>query len=121
MDYAITIAQGSLAGAMTWDECGDLANNVYLSLAVEKGSWFHNPDFGLRRRERMKNTEQNAALIRHDYLEALQWLLDTGKAKEVRVNVRRDRAIDLGRLLIDVEVRQTNDRAVAFTFFQEVA
>jgi len=121
MDYAIAVDAGNLTGTMSWEACDSLVNNMFLSLAVERGAWWHNPAFGLRRRQRLKNTETTAALIRHDYLEALQWLLDTGKAKEVLVTVRRDRAVDLNRLLILVEVAQADNRRVSFTVFQEVA
>jgi phage gp46-like protein len=121
MDYAITVDASNLTGRMSWEPCDSLVNNIFLSLAVRRGAWFHNPDFGLRRRERLKNTEQTGALIRHDYLDALQWLIDTGKAKEVRVAVQRDRAIDINRLLVAIEVVQADNRRVTFTVFQEVA
>ncbi|MDR2551461.1 MAG: phage GP46 family protein [Desulfobulbus sp.] len=120
MDYAITVDARNLTGRMSWDACDSLVNNVFLSLAVERGSWWHNPEFGLRKRRRLKNTESTAALIRHDYLDALQWLIDTKKALEVEVEVWRDRAIDLHRMLIAIEVRQADNRRVSFTVFREV-
>lgn len=120
MDYAISIENGSFVGSMTWDECTTLSNNIYLSLAVERGSFFHNPKFGLRKRARLKNTEATAALIRHDYQDALQWLIDVGRAKAVRVQVERDRLIDLHRLKVRVEVEQINGRVVTFETFRQV-
>lgn len=119
MDYAIATEDG-LTGAMSFDQATDLTNNIFLSLTVAKGSWFHNPGFGLRQRSRMKNTETTAALIRHDYEEALQWLLDTGKAKSVEVWVDRDRIQDLNRLKLLVEVVQADGRKVSFETFTEV-
>jgi len=120
MDYAITIENGDLSGSMTWDACTTISNNIYLSLAVERGSWFHNPAFGLRKRVRMKNTESTAALIRHDYKEALQWLIDTGRAKSVEVYSERDPSVDLHRLKLMVEVTQADGRVVSFETFREV-
>lgn len=105
---------------MTWGECTTLANNVFLSLAVERGSFFHRPGFGLRKRGRMKNTAATAALIRHDYLDALQWLIDLGRAKSVKVAAERDRTVDLHRLKISIEVEQADGRVLTFETFREV-
>ncbi len=120
MDYAIAIAAGGLSGEMTWDPCATIANNVYLSLAVERGTFFHNPAFGLRKRDRLKNTDQTAALIRHDYQEALQWLIDVGRARAVRVSVQRQPSIDPYRLAILIEVEQADGRVLTFETFKEV-
>jgi len=119
MDYAITIGD-NLAGAMTFDPAADISNNIYLSLTVKKGSFFHNPSFGLRQRGRLKNTETTAALIRHDYKDALQWLIDTGRAKSVEVWAERDRTQDLNRLKLLVEVVQADGHKVTFEIFREV-
>ncbi len=118
MDFAITLQDGQ--AQMTFSEAGDIFNNLYLSLTVGKGSFFHNPAFGLRQRGRLKNTKATAALIRHDYQEALQWLIDTGRAKSVDVSVERDRRQDLNRLKLLVEVVQADGRTVTFTTFKEV-
>jgi len=120
MDFAIAIVQVSLAGSMTWEECTTIANNVFLSLSVERGSFFHRPGFGLRKRARMKNTESTAALIRSDYKEALQWLVDTGRARSVAVSVQRDVLVDQHRLKILVEVTQADGRTLRFNTFREV-
>lgn len=119
MDFAITIPADGQA-QMTFDEAGDIFNNIYLSVTVEKGSFFHNPGFGLRRRDRLKNTEATAELIRHDYKDALQWLIDTGRAKSVDVSAERDRRQDLNRLKLLIEVVQADGRTVTFTTFKEV-
>jgi phage gp46-like protein len=118
MDFAISLQDGQ--PQMTFNEAGDINNNIYLSLTVAKGAFFHNPEFGLRQRGRLKNTEATAALIRHDYKEALQWLIDTGRAKSVEVFAERDRTQDLNRLKLMVEVEQADGRTVTFTTFREV-
>ena len=119
MDYAIATEDG-LTGAMSFDPATDLTNNIFLSLTVKKGSWFHNPSFGLRQRDRLKNTENTTSLIRHDYIDALKWLLDTGRAKSVEVWVERDRTQDLNRLKILVEVVQADGQKVTFETYREV-
>lgn len=118
MDFAITLQDDQ--AQMTFNEAGDIFNNIYLSLTVVKGSFFHNPAFGLRQRSRMKNTVATAALVCHDYKEALQWLIDTGRARSVDVSSERDRRQDLNRLKLLVEVVQADGRTVTFTIFREV-
>jgi phage gp46-like protein len=119
MDYAIAIEEGGVVGRMTWDPSTSLQNNIYLSLTVTRGSFFHNPAFGLQKRGRMKNSEATAALIRHDYQQALQWLVDTGKAKSVAVFAQRDE-FNLYRLKMLVEVIQADGKKVSYSAFHEV-
>ena len=118
MDYAITLQDG-LAG-MSFDPANGIFNNVYHSLTVPRGSFFHNPSFGLRQRGRLKNTPATAALIRQDYLEALQWLIDVARAKAIDVQTERDNLQDLSRLKILVTVTQADGRVLTFTTFKEV-
>ncbi len=118
MDFAIVMNNGQ--AEQTFDKAADIFNNVYLSLAIKKGSWWVDPEFGLRDRGRMKNTEQNARLVRQDCLEALQWLLSTGRATAIEVTVQRDRTEDLHRLKILVEATQANGQQVTFETFKEV-
>jgi phage gp46-like protein len=120
MDFSLIIDNQTGAADMSFDQCTDLLNNIYLSLTIIKGTWFHRRDFGIVRRERMKNTEQTARLIRQDCLEALQWLLDTGRAASIDVAVERDRSQDLNRLKLAVQVQQADGRVITFTTFREV-
>jgi phage gp46-like protein len=118
MDFAIATDQG--LGAMTFDRAGDILNNIFLSLAIGQGSWWFNPGFGLRRRDRLKNTEATARLVREDCKQALQWLLDSGRAAAIEVFVERDRSQDTGRLRILVEATQADGNRVTYETFQEV-
>lgn len=118
MDYAIVMNNGQ--PEQTFEKAGDIFNNIFLSLAIKKGSWWQDPDFGLRDRGRMKNTEANARLIRQDHKEALQWIIDTGRATSIEVYVERDRSQDLNRLKILVEATQADGRKVTFETFKEV-
>jgi phage gp46-like protein len=111
--------------ALELDHAADttITNNIYLSLMVPQGSWFHNPEFGSRlhllRRE--KNTERTAYLAREYCREALQWLLDSGRATAIDITVQSDRSLDPYRLLILVEATQADGMQISFTLFQEVA
>ncbi len=122
MDFAIVMGIDGKTGQMTFDasENGNLMNNVWLSLSVEKGSFFQNTDFGLRRRARLKNTEATAALIVEDYKSALQWLIDTGKAVAIDVTAERDKTQDIHRLKMAVEVTPEKGDKIVFTRFEEV-
>lgn len=125
MDFAIDIAtDGSAIGAMTFNQAkhGNLMNNIYLSLAVKKGSWFQDLNFGSRLHllQRAKNTEQTAALTEEYCKEALQWLIDTGRAKKIEVYSERDRLQDLHRLKLLVVVTKMDGEPVSFDTFVEV-
>ena len=118
MDYAITLQDG--LASMSFDPADGIFNNVYLSLTVARGTFFHNTSFGLRQRGRLKNTPATAALIRQDYLEALQWLIDTGKATAIQVTVQQKTLQNLNRLELLVAVTQADGRVLTFTAFKEV-
>lgn len=97
-------------------------NNVYLSLMLRKGSFFAAPDFGSRLHllHRAKNTARTELLAREYCREALQWLLDTGRATAVEVFAERDRQQNLNLLKLLVEVTQTDGRELTFQTFVEV-
>ena len=120
MDFAIIIDNSTGQAGMTFDQSTDLMNNVWLSLTVIQGTWFHRPTFGVPRRERLKNTPSTARLIQQDCEEALKWLLDTGRATNIDVITERDRSQDLNRLKIAVQVQQADGRSITFTIFREV-
>ncbi len=120
MDFAITT--DGTTGQMTFDKVTDIMNNIYLSLMVKKGSFFQTPEFGSRLHllHRAKNTAGTAKLAEEYCKEALQWLLDTGRAKKIDVYSQRDRLQDLNRLKLLVEVTQSDGRQVSFETFVEV-
>ncbi len=123
MDFAIDIAtDGSAIGEMTFDQVTNIMNNVYLSLMVRRGAFFQNPTFGSRLHElaREKNTEHTASMVREYCKEALQWLIDCGRATKVDVYTERDPSEDLHRIKFLVEVTQADGRKVSFEQFVEV-
>jgi phage gp46-like protein len=122
MDFAIEIENGSAIGSMTLNASSSIMNNVYLSLMVKRGSFFQNLDFGSRLHllHRAKNTERTAILAKEYCKEALQWLLDTGRATAIDVYTERDRRIDLCRLKLQVAVTQADGKKVDFITYVEV-
>ncbi len=120
MDFRIDIEQGTGMGAMTFNKADNIMNNIYLSLMVEKGSFFQNPDFGFNRPKREKNTEKTAALFEERARQALQWMLETGRAIKIDVSSERDRLQDLNRLKLLIEVTQADGQKVPYETFVEV-
>ncbi len=123
MDFAITIDNQTGLGQMTFEKATKLMNNIYLSLKVKKGSFFADTSFGSRLYllERSKNTDRTMRLAIDYCKEALQWLIDTGKASAVQVYAERDRTQDLHRLKLLIEVTPVSGAdPVAFSTFIEV-
>jgi phage gp46-like protein len=123
MDFAITIEDRTGLGSMTFEKATTLMNNVYLSLMVQQGSFFANTSFGSRLYllRRAKNTETTKRLAMDYCREALQWLINSGKAIAIDVYAERDRTQDLHRLKLLIEVTPyTGAPPVAFSTFIEV-
>lgn len=120
MDFGIETSTGQ--GEMTYDPVTDIRNNIYLSLEVRRGSFFARPGFGSRLHllSREKNTARTAAIARDYCREALQWLLDSGRASAIEVTVERDPEGDPHRLKILVQATQADLTPVTFETFQEV-
>jgi len=120
MDFALQIDGGQ--AAMTFDKETTIVNNIYLSLMVKKGSFFYNPSFGSRLHElkREKNTPATARKAEDYCREALQWLLDTGKAIKIDIYTERDIAQDPHRLKLLIEVTPANGPIIPFSTFIEV-
>lgn len=122
MDFSITIDNQTGLGQMTFDKAATIMNNIYLSLKVQRGSFFADTSFGSRLHllQRAKNTEATARLAMDYCKEALQWMIDAGKIKSVEVYYERDRRQDLNRLKLLVEVTPLSGPAVSFSLFIEV-
>lgn len=115
MDFAIVDSD------QTFTPATDIGNNIYISLAVVRGTWWFNRSFGMRDTRRLKNTAQNARLVEAYIREALQWLIDTGRAAQIDIATERDLTQDLHRLKAVITVTQSNGRQVTFDKFVEVA
>lgn len=123
MDFAITIEDQTGRGQMTFDKTTTIMNNIYLSLMVKRGSFFANTAFGSRLHllEQNKDTAQTAQRAVGYAKEALQWMIDAGKAQAVAVYARRERQLNANRLALLIEVTPTtSDQPVAFSVFINV-
>jgi len=116
MDFAIVINDGGQP-EMSFDQATNIFNNIYLSLKVRRGSWFFDPQFGSRLHLLKKNTPRAASLAEEYAREALQWLLDTGRATEIDVLAERDTLQDVSRLKLLVEVTQADGEQIVYTDF----
>jgi phage gp46-like protein len=119
MDFGIETT--GICGEMTFSPPDDqVMNNIFLSLSITKGTFFARPDFGMRPLTREKNTDQTAALAREYCLEALQWLLDSGKVTAIEVAVERDMDENPNRLKILVQAIKADLSTITFQTYQEV-
>lgn len=117
-DFTITTSQG--IGQMSYAGGDSLFNNVFLSLAVARGSLFVAPGFGLQRRPRVKNSDATARLIKGDIQSALQWLLDTKRAIRIEVTMERETLYDKNRLKAAITVTAPDNRVINYEKFVEV-
>ena len=123
MDYAIAIDATNGHGQMTFVKSSTIMNNIYLSLMLRRGSYFADPAFGSRLHllKRAKDTARTARLAMDYCKEALQWMLDTGRAASVQVYAKRDLSEHTRRLMLLVEgIPPQGGNAVTFTTFIEV-
>ena len=123
MDFALSIDNRTGLAAMSFEKATTLMNNVFLSLTVKRGSFFADTSFGSRLHllQRAKNTETTKRLAEDYAREALQWMLDTGKATNIDVRAERDRTVNLYRMKLLVEVTPANgEEPVAFSTFVNV-
>lgn len=109
-----------LPGSEVAPDNRDCSNNIFLSLAILRGSWWFNPAFGMRDVRRLKNTARTAKRVKDYAEEALQWLLDIGRCTRISVAVDRDPTRDPYRLKLLVEAEQADGLSVSYTTFKEV-
>ena len=117
MDFKIVYADGK--GAMTFAPADSIANNIFLSLNIRKGTFFADPEFGMRELPG-KNTPKSPELVEAYALEALQWILDTGRAKSITLSAYQDKEKYPDRILLTGEAIQADGRTVPFEQFVEV-
>lgn len=117
MSFSVTSKDG--APVMSFQSGSDLLTNVILSVEIARGTFFAAPDFGLRRRPQAKSTPRTARLIKQDIEEALQWLLDTGRATSIEVEVEIDSA-DRHRIKWRALVTGAKGNQISYEKFVEV-
>jgi phage gp46-like protein len=118
MDYTLTLTQGLPEVALS--KSTSLLNNVYLSLAVRKGSLIHRIDFGSRL-HLLKRIDTNSLKLAADYCkEALQWLIDIGRLVSVSVAVEPDLA-NQSQICLAVSCVRADGGSDEFSIFYKVA
>ena len=100
---------------MSYDADPTIATDLLFSALVKQGSFFFNPDFGLRELPK-KNTAQNIALIGDSYKESAKWLIAAGRAKSIDVLAEPDES-DRSRVDVQMKAVQANDKPVEFETF----
>jgi len=93
-----------------------------LSLMVSKGSFFQRPAFGSRLHllHRSKMTARTAALAVAYCKEALQWIIDLGRAISIDVDAEVDRTVDPSRLKLKITAEQADGRPITYETWLEV-
>lgn len=117
MDFSIVTANGK--ADMSWNPADSLKNNVWLSLNIRRGSFFAAMDFGMRKPPG-KNTPKAEALVKEYAQEALQWMLNTGRATEIEVSTVRDTQRWPNRILLSGTIVQASGRRLPFEQFVEL-
>ena len=104
---------------MTWERPTDISGLVWLSLNIEQGAFFNSPNFGFKLSDIKKITASNIQLIKTRAELALQWLLDTGKAKAIDVIVERDTQ-DYNRINWRAEIEQADGLTLTSSGFKTI-
>ena len=116
MDFSIT--RDGADADMSFTPTDNLDTAVFLSIEVTRGSFFAAPSLGSRfhllRRE--KNLSRVIDQAEAYAVEALQWLVDLGRATSVTATA----ALVSGRLKLAVAVVQANGRELSYETFVEV-
>lgn len=118
-DGKLIINLDGLATLMRGEEENTILNNLYLSLAIRKGSWWIDPEFGLDLPQGMKVTSATAADLRQRILKATAWIIRLGRARSIEVYTERD-DINPGRINSAVRAVQADGREIQFSTFLEV-
>jgi len=70
---------------VTLNPADKLLNAVLLSLHIERGAWFFDPDFGFPRDKIKTTSAADIALARQYALECLKWIITAKMAKSIDV------------------------------------
>lgn len=108
-----------VSGAPLRDPANGLANAVYLRLMTPRGSYWADPLMGSRLHEvaREKDVARVAVLARQYAEQALQPVLDDGRASAIEITTEQPHN---GRLLLHIEVTRAGGDRVTFTHPVEV-
>ena len=117
MNYSIENING--IGQMTFTQAVDIRTNIWLSLHIPYGKWFADPTFGCKLGQIKKITTGNILLAQQYVEQALQWLLQVGRAVSIIVVAEADTQ-DPNRLNIKVEATQPDGLLIKYQEFRPV-
>lgn len=102
-----------LTGGYTSEQISTLQNAVYIRLTTPLGAWWANGRVGslLHTLQREKDISRISMLAQQYAEEALQPLLDDGRAREISIDVERPQN---GSLILHISV--TDNRGQSFAF-----
>ena len=109
-------AEGNLTMSVATEET-TIKNQALMSVFSGWNTLFQRPDFGCRYREVDRISENNLKLISVYILDALNWLINTGKATKNEASAVQ---VDTHRIRIDVLVTQTDGQIIQFAVFKTV-
>lgn len=120
IDFALDIQD---SGADMTLLAGDsFMNNIYLSLMIDKGSFFLDKDYGSRLYllKRKKNVAGTARLAKDYCQEALEWMIETGKALSFEISTEVEKLTGTDRLKIHILATKSNGNQVEFMTYKEI-
>lgn len=107
MDFQINLDRGNSTGSMTFNKNTDIRSNIYFSLFINQGDWFYDPNFGTKLKTIRKVTDSSILLARQYTEQALNWLINTGKASAINVICERD-LTNFNQINMKITVQQPN-------------
>lgn len=97
----------------------DIRNNIYLSLAVRKGTWAFNPSFGSRLHLllREKALDRLESVAKEYCEEALKWIIDIARAEKIEVTTQLNKENKRMKCLIEATQK---GKAIVYEYFIKV-
>lgn len=119
MDFQININAQYPTGGMLFTKNTDIRTSIYLSLNINKGSFFQNPSFGSLLYTIKKMNQQNLSLAKQYCDEALKWLIQTGRATSITVIVEQDISNPY-RMDIKVTAKQPDGLIISYQQYRPI-
>jgi len=119
MDFQVLLVNG--LGAMTFNANTDIRTNIWFSLNIEYGRWWQQPSFGHKLGTIKKLGTSDLLLAKQYVQDALQWLIQVGRATAIDVAVEKDSDPRTpGRMNIKVQATQPNGLIIKYQQFYAV-
>ncbi len=121
-DFVLDIDDATGTADMGLESSDSFINNIYLSLMVDQGSFFQDPEFGSRLYllNRAKSLSANARLAKDYCAEALEWMIDAGRALGFEIETEIEKLSGTDRLNIRILATKANAQTVEFSTFKEI-